>query len=402
MSLPVILVDVVGKDVSQKEAFERLEELENLVNTFGGLVVVKKVQRRGIPDYGTFVGKGKIQEIMDDGKALGAKLVVVNNILKPGQVYRLSEQLRKVKMEAWDRIDLILKIFSKHAKSAEAKLQIELAAIRHTGPRIFGLGLDLSRQGGGIGTSGIGETNIERMKRHLKEHEHRVMMKLKHMEKVRTQHREHRARLNLPTAAIVGYTNAGKSSLLRAITKKDAYVANKLFATLDTRIGQLHIQNETPQGINVMLSDTIGFIRDLPPSLIKSFKSTLEEAIHADIILHVIDYSDPKMEDKIMIVEDILKDLGLGDRPQIFVFNKYDLPSPFAKFEIERQYATFSPVFVSAERKVGLQQLKETIKERLLNKTAQSSRSPRRGSEGSRGKPRPVAYSSSSNLSHSS
>ena len=365
MSLPVILVDVVGKDVSQKEALERLEELENLVNTFGGLVVVKKVQRRGIPDYGTFVGKGKIQEIMDDGKALGAKLVVVNNILKPGQVYRLSEQLRKVKMEAWDRIDLILKIFSKHAKSAEAKLQIELAAIRHTGPRIFGLGLDLSRQGGGIGTSGIGETNIERMKRHLKEHEHRVMMKLKHMEKVRTQHREHRARLNLPTAAIVGYTNAGKSSLLRAITKKDAYVANKLFATLDTRIGQLHIQNETPQGINVMLSDTIGFIRDLPPSLIKSFKSTLEEAIHADIILHVIDYSDPKMEDKIMIVEDILKDLGLGDRPQIFVFNKYDLPSPFAKFEIERQYQAFSPVFASAERKVGLDELKQVIKQKL-------------------------------------
>ncbi len=375
MSLPVILIDVVPKTVSQKEAFERLEELENLVNTFGGLVVVKKVQRRGIPDYGTFVGKGKIQEIMDDGKALGAKLVVVNNILKPGQVYRLNEQLRKVKMEAWDRIDLILKIFSKHAKSAEAKLQIELAAIRHTGPRIFGLGLDLSRQGGGIGTSGIGETNIERMKRHLKEHEHKVLMKLKHLEKVRTQHREHRARLNLPTAAIVGYTNAGKSSLLRAITKKDAYVANKLFATLDTRIGQLYIADEKkPQGHIVMLSDTIGFIRDLPPSLIKSFKSTLEEAIHADVIVHVIDYSDPKMEDKIMIVEDILKDLGIGDRTQIFVFNKYDLPSPFSQEEIQKQYKEFSPVFVSAEKKAGLDELKEMIKQRLLDKIAQSSR----------------------------
>lgn len=367
MSLPVVLVDVVPKEISQKEAFERLEELENLVNTFGGLVVVKKVQRRGIPDYGTFVGKGKIQEIIEDGKALGAKLVVVNNILKPGQVYRLSEQLRKAKMEAWDRVDLILKIFSKHAKSAEAKLQIELAAIRHTGPRIFGLGLDLSRQGGGIGTSGIGETNIERMKRHLKELEHKVLIKLQHLEKVRTQHREHRNRLHLPAAAIVGYTNAGKSCLLRAITKKDAYVANKLFATLDTRIGQLYIpDDEKPQGHIVMLSDTIGFIRDLPPSLIKSFKSTLEEALHADIILHVIDYSDPKMEEKIHIVEDILKDLGLGDRQQIFVFNKYDLPSPFAQKEIERLYKEFSPVFVSAEQKLGLDELKKAIKEKLF------------------------------------
>ncbi len=364
--LPVVIVDVVSKDVSPKEAFDRLEELENLVNTFGGLVVVKKVQRRGIPDYGTFVGKGKIQEIMEDGKALGAKLVVLNNILKPGQVYRLNEQLRKAKMEAWDRVDLILKIFSKHAKSAEAKLQIELAAIRHTGPRIFGLGLDLSRQGGGIGTSGIGETNIERMKRHLKEHEHKVLMKLQHLEKVRTQHREHRARLNLSTAAIVGYTNAGKSSLLQAITKKGAYVANKLFATLDTRIGQLHIADEKhPQGHNVMLSDTIGFIRDLPPSLIKSFKSTLEEAIHADVILHVIDYSDPKMKEKIIIVEDILRDLGLANRKKIFVFNKFDLASPFAQNIIKEQYQKFSPVFVSAEKKLGLQELKEEIKKQL-------------------------------------
>ncbi len=365
--LPVIIVDVVPKDVSTDIALERLNELENLVTTFGGLVVVKKVQRRGMPDYGTFVGKGKIAEIIEDGKALGAKLVIVNNILKPGQVYRLGEALRKAKMEAWDRVDLILKIFSKHAKSAEAKLQIELAAIRHTGPRIFGLGLDLSRQGGGIGTSGIGETNIERMKRHLKEHEYKIINKLKHLEQVRTQHRERRARLDYKAVAIVGYTNAGKSSLMRALTKKDAYVANKLFATLDTHVSELYLPDDNI-GKTVMLSDTIGFISDLPPSLIKSFRSTLEEAIHADLILHVIDYSDRKMLDKIVVVEEILAELGVQDIPQVYVFNKHDLGSHFSESEIKKQFQPFSPVFVSAIEREGLEELRKTIYKQLFTK----------------------------------
>ena len=364
--LPVIIVDIVPKDVSPEEGFERLEELENLVTTFGGFVVVKKVQRRGMPDYATFVGKGKIEEIINDGKALGAKLVIVNNILKPGQVYRLGEILRKAKMEAWDRVDLILKIFSKHAKSAEAKLQIELAAIRHTGPRIFGLGLDLSRQGGGIGTSGIGETNIERMKRHLKEHEYKISKKLEHLEKVRTQHRKHRERLDYKAVAIVGYTNAGKSHLMRALTKKDALVANKLFATLDTQIGQLYLPDSHGKGHTVMLSDTIGFIRDLPPSLIKSFKSTLEEAIHANLILHVIDYSDPKMLDKIATVQDILLDLQVKDTLQIFVLNKIDLPSPFSQQEIQQQFQDHRPVFVSAQTGENLDILKKLITAHLF------------------------------------
>lgn len=375
-SLPVVIVDVVSKDVSAEVAFERLAELENLVTTFGGMVVVKKVQRRGMPDYGTYVGKGKIDEIIQDGQALGAKLVIINNILKPGQIYRLGEILRKATnpegktgqgMKAWDRVDLILKIFSKHAKSAEAKLQIELAAIRHTGPRIFGLGLDLSRQGGGIGTSGIGETNIERMKRHLKEHEHRIVTKLKHLEQVRTQHREHRARLEYKSVAIVGYTNAGKSHLMRSLTKKNALVANKLFATLDTQIGELYLPEKDGRGHSVMLSDTIGFIRDLPPSLIKSFKSTLEEALHADLILHVIDKSDPKMLDKITVVEEILTELGVNAIPQTFVFNKHDLGSFYSEKEIKQQFKDFSPVFVSAVTKEGLEELKKNIADQLFH-----------------------------------
>lgn len=366
-TLPVVIVDIVPKTISTNEAFERLQELENLVQTYGGMVVVKKVQRRGMPEYGTFVGSGKIQEIIEDGKALGAKLVIVNNILKPGQVYRLGEALRKAGMEAWDRVDLILKIFSKHAKSAEAKLQIELAAIRHTGPRIFGLGLDLSRQGGGVGTSGIGETNTERMKRHLKEQEHKVVSKLKHLEQVRTQHREHRERLSFKSVAIVGYTNAGKSSLMRALTKKDAYVANKLFATLDTHIGELYLP-DNEHGKTVMLSDTIGFIRDLPPSLIKSFKSTLEEAIHADVILHVVDYSDEKLVEKVAIVDSILDELGLKNTPQVLVFNKLDLPSPFSMTAIKDQFRERPLAFVSAASKEGFDNLKLQISNLLANK----------------------------------
>ena len=163
-----ILVDVIPLDVPKYEAEERLKELENLVTTYGGVVIIKTIQKRGVPDYSTFVGKGKLEEIMQEGQEKGANLLIMNNILKPGQLFNLNEILRKKFMEAWDRIDLILKIFSKHAQTTEAKLQIELAKIRHMGPRIFGMGSELAQQRGGRGAvAGQGETNIELMKRHL-------------------------------------------------------------------------------------------------------------------------------------------------------------------------------------------------------------------------------------------
>jgi GTP-binding protein HflX len=216
----VFLVDIVTKSTKIDILDDRMRELENLVETYGGLVVLQRYQKLDQPDYQTYVGKGKLEEIMEDMKRLGANILIVGNVLKPSQIYHLNEILRPMKAEARDRVDLILKIFGKHAESMEARLQIELASIRHMGPRIYGMGMELSRQGGGIGTSGIGETNTERMKRHLKEKVIKIEDKLKEYEHMRKLHREGRKRKGMPTVGIVGYTNSGKSSLLNALTKK--------------------------------------------------------------------------------------------------------------------------------------------------------------------------------------
>jgi len=329
--------------------------------------------------------------------------------LKPRQTWNLTEKFResKVEVEVWDRVDLILKIFSKHAKSTEAKLQIKLASIRHMGPRIFGMGTELSRQDGAVGVrAGQGESNIEMMKRHLRKQEILLLKKLEHYQAIRKGHRERRRRNNFKTIAIVGYTNAGKSSLLNALTGKGAYVADELFATLDTRVGKLYIcaENEGKpceyqRGTEVLLSDTIGFIQNLPPSLIKAFKSTLAETIDADIIMHVIDASDPEIEMKIQVVEEILEQLDAHEKPKMYVFNKVDqveilrkeddeieedLQKPgiieaskdaaqilgwddknekvmFRKEFLEK-YNEFSPVLVSATRKLNFDKLKQIIK----------------------------------------
>lgn len=318
-----ILVDVVPLETSKMEAYKRLEELENLVRTYGGIVVIKTIQKRGLPDYQTFIGKGKIDELVEDGIEKGANIVILNNIVKPRQLFELGEIFRKENIEVWDRIDLILKIFDKHAQSTEAKLQIDLARIRHMGPRIFKMGGELMQQKAVRGTrGGPGETNIEIMKRHLREQEQNIVDKLKHYDLIKEGHRRRRKRQHFKTAALVGYTNAGKSSILRALTGKEVYVADALFATLDTKIGNLYVEETHRQ---ILISDTIGFIQDLPPFLIQAFKSTLAEAIDADVLLHVIDISDPMYKKKIEVVEDILKQLGLENKPKIYVFNKIDL-----------------------------------------------------------------------------
>ncbi|MBI2634331.1 GTPase HflX [Candidatus Peregrinibacteria bacterium] len=331
-----ILVDVIDPKTSRLEAVKRLEELESLINTYGGIAVVKVFQKKSIPDYATYVGKGKVDEIVEIARREGADILVVNNLLKPRQIFNLDEILRKAKLhtKTWDRVDLILKIFDKHAVSSEAKLQIELASIRHMGPRIFGMGMELSQQTGAVGVrGGAGEANIEIMKRHLRRQELAILKKLEHYDTIQQGHRLRRRRQNFKTVALVGYTNAGKSSLLKALTGKDVYIADKLFATLDTRIGQIYIPNEnlsdgSPKyipGRQILISYTIGFIQDLPPDLIQAFKSTLAETIEADIIIHVIDVADEQIHKKIGIVEEILDQLGLHDRPKIYVFNKIDM-----------------------------------------------------------------------------
>lgn len=370
-----ILIDVISPDMTKAVAERRLTELDALTKTYGGIVVVKLLQKRAVPNYRTYIGSGKIEELIQLAKQEKCELIIINNLLKPKQMFELGEVLRKHQLRAWDRVDLILKIFDKHAKTAEAKLQIKLAAIRHMGPRIFGMGLELMQQSGGIGgRGGQGETNTEIMKRHLAAQEDHIKKELAKLAVSRAGHRVRRDRLGLKTVSIVGYTNAGKSSLLNALTRKGAYVANQLFATLDTRIGKLWIERAPskdgkPHGQEILLSDTIGFIQDLPPQLIQAFRSTLDETVDAELILHVIDVSDPHREAKIQEVETILDELGVHDIPKMYVFNKVDAVKRVPEKTLTKKYKTASPVFVSAQTKQGLDQLIRRLQERLSEKS---------------------------------
>mgnify|MGYP001579512701 FL=1 len=357
-----ILLDVIPPDMTPNVASRRLTELESLTATYGGITVVKMIQKRSVPDYRTYVGSGKLQELLRIAETERADLLIINNQLKPRQMYELGEILRKQKMAAWDRVDLILKIFQKHATTSEAKLQIKLAAVRHMGPRIFGMGMEMMQQAGGIGTRGIGETNTEIMKRHLSDQERQLKKQLDRVARSRQEHRRSRDRQGFKTASIVGYTNAGKSSLLRALTKKGVYVADELFATLDTRVAKLRLSDEQ----TVLLSDTIGFIQDLPPNLISAFRSTLDETIDAELLLHVIDAGDEHIEEKIREVDGILDQLGVGETPRLHVFNKIDLVSNERRAELKNTFADRDPIFVSCINGDGLDSLKRAISKRII------------------------------------
>lgn len=354
-----ILLDVIPPRMDKEVAARRLMELESLTKTYGGVIVVSVVQKRSLPDYKTYVGSGKLDELIELAKKEKAEILIINNLLKPKQMFTVGEKLRPHKMMVWDRIDLILKIFQKHAQTAEAKLQIKLAAIHHMGPRIFGMGMEMMQQAGGTGTrGGQGETNTEIMKRHLFDQERRIKKDLEAAARSRKVHRERRDRLGMKTVSIVGYTNAGKSSLLNALTKKGAYVADALFATLDTRVSKLWLpQTET----EILLSDTIGFIQDLPPDLVSAFRSTLDETVDADILLHVIDIGDPFMAEKIDEVEAILKSLGVDKTPTIYVFNKMDTIKNRSHDWLVERFADKTPVFVSAATGQGLEDLKNAL-----------------------------------------
>ncbi len=373
--LKAILIDCIPPSINKEEADYRFSEAESLVKTYGGIVLIKKTQKKLIPSYQTYIGSGKVEELLEEAKELKANIIIINNELKPQQTYNLSEKFRPLKIQVWDRIDLILKIFQKHASTREAKLEIELASLRHMGPRIYGMGMQLTRQGGGIGTKGVGETNLEFMRRHLDKAEHRILEEIEACKKVRKLHRDNRTRRKLKTVGIIGYTNAGKTSLLNALTNKGAYAADKLFATLDTRVGKLYFpsQNNTDQttihshGQEILISDTIGFIQDLPTTLIKSFQSTLEETIEADLLLHVIDLSDPKMMSKIKTVNVVLAKINALHKPTLYVFNKLDqalktpVPLKEKKRDLKEQFKEFDPTFISTINNQGLEELKKKI-----------------------------------------
>jgi len=363
-----ILVDIIPPNMTPEDSLARLNELESLLVTYGGFVIVRKIQKKQVPDYKTYIGKGKVEELLEDALGLNAEFVIINNLLKPQQLYNLEEVFQKHEIQVWDKIDLILKIFAKHASTKEAKLQIEMASLKHLGPRIFKMGQELMRQGGGGSGGGgarrgQGETNIEIMKRHIATRERKIKEDLKKIAKNQESQRSRRQNQGFRTVAIVGYTNAGKSELLHSLTNKKVKVKDELFATLDSRIGKVYLPDINQ---SVLVSDTIGFIRDLPPELIEAFKSTLAETVHADLLLHVIDINDFEIEWKIGVVEEILKELNCSDKKTINVFNKIDLVPAERQAEAKKKYKTKKPILVSALGKENMEELKQQIAKDII------------------------------------
>lgn len=365
-TLKVFIADILPHDIVKKQGMEdRMIELENLVTSFWGVVILEHVQKKSVPDYNTYIGWGKLEDIMNEMHLQWANLLVIWNILKPHQMYNLNEKLKTIGAVAWDRVDLILKIFWKNAKTEETKLQIELAAIKHMWPRIFNMGMELGKQG----WKWSGETNTEIMKRHLSTREKEIRKKLEGYSKVRETHRQGRKKKWFLTVGIVGYTNAGKSTLLNVLTNKWVLSEDKLFATLWTSVWKMWIapisQNEgeyTPWK-EVLLSDTIGFIRDLPPELVDAFASTLEDSIESDLLFHVVDASDPKMDEKLQVVDDILDKIW-ASQERIYVFNKIDMISGHNLIELKKRFFKEQTLYISIYNKIGL----DTITELLLDK----------------------------------
>ncbi len=359
------IIDVIGIHTHKEDAVRELTELKSLIRTFGGIDVVHHMQHRTQPDKRTFIGSGKTRELLESVKAKKLDIVIINAIVKPTQIFTLTKFLWQANpnIEVWDRIDLILHIFEKHATTAESKLQIEIAKMVHMGPRISGLGGTLfSRQSGGIGGRGQGETNTELMKRHWRTLIKNKKEELKKYADKRETQLARRKSLGIKHVALVGYTNAGKTTLFNALTGKQKIAQDALFVTLDSIVGKLP-SNQGEKSI--LVSDTIGFIQNLPPSLIETFKSTLMDVVNADLILHVIDVSDPKRERNIEVVREILSEIGAVTHPQMIVFTKSDkLPEKeWGQFStLKKQFAFLRPIFISSTESINIDKLLTVIK----------------------------------------
>ena len=297
---------------------ETLEELEALLETAGGFCTGKILQNRHAPDSHSFIGEGKAQEVRMLVEFTEATMVVFDNELSPGHIRALEEILG---VTVLDRSALILDIFAQRAKTREGRLQVELAQYKYLLPRLSGMGKSLSRQGGGIGTRGPGETKLESDRRHIRERIARLQNELEQVRQVRGVQRERRMKNSVPVVAIVGYTNAGKSTLLNQLTGAGIPANNRLFDTLDTTSRQLHVSDN----LDVVLSDTVGFIAKLPHHLVDAFRATLEELEYADLLLHVIDSADPDREDHIRVVDSLIEKLAKPGTKVLRCYNKADL-----------------------------------------------------------------------------
>lgn len=310
-----VLVGVITKEQTEQEVYEYLEELKFLAETAGAIAVKNFTQKLSHPDSKTFVGKGKLQQIKDYILFKGdIKIVIFDDELTGSQIQNIEAEL---KVKTIDRSDLILDIFANRAKTAQAKAQVELAQYQYILPRLRGMWKHLERQGGGVGTRGPGETEIETDRRIVKDKISLLRQKLKEIDKQSFTQRKDRG--EFIRVALVGYTNVGKSTLMTLLSKSDVFAENKLFATLDTTTRKV-VFEQTP----FLLSDTVGFIRKLPHHLVESFKSTLDEVREADVLLHVVDISHAQYEDQYAVVNKTLADLKAGDKPTVTIFNKMD------------------------------------------------------------------------------
>ncbi len=312
-----ILVALQSRGLDAEDVERSLDELERLLETAGGEVFARVVQAKETPDIRTVVGSGKVQEIGELCKNNDIELVIFDCELSPSQIRNLEDGTG---VRVIDRSMLILDIFALHALTGEGKLQVELAQLKYTAPRLIGKGLELSRLGGGIGTRGPGESKLESDRRHMKRRIVALEEELRELDKNRSTMRAARDRSGIAKVAIVGYTNAGKSTLLNRLTDAGILAEDKLFATLDPTTRKF----ELPCGESVLLTDTVGFIRKLPHHLVKAFKSTLDEAVYADILLILIDASDEECEEELAVTDKLLTELGAVGKPTLYVFNKCD------------------------------------------------------------------------------
>jgi len=350
-----IVVGVGLKTESLSEIKENLCELEELVIAAGGEVIASTVQVLPSWNPSTLIGSGKVTEIKEMVQESGAQIVVIDHQLSGIQSRNLQEE---IKTRVIDRSQLILDIFAQRARTYEGKLQVELAQLLDQMPRMIGAWHDsLSRLGGGIGTRGPGESALENDRRRAKDKVGLIKKKLEEVSAQRAQHRQSRKRNEIPSFALIGYTNSGKSSLLNRLTGSQVVAKDMVFATLDPTTRKVFLDDGPP----AVVTDTVGFIRKLPTQLIEAFKSTLEESAEADILLHVVDLSSPNMERQVEVIEGMIKEFKWEDKKIIHIFNKFDVAPADRQFKVKQ----FPRVFVSALTGHGFEQLKKTMSDAI-------------------------------------
>jgi len=356
LGTPTMRAALVGIDFGAVDFSASLEELALLARSAGAEPITTITAKRSAPDPAYFVGSGKADEIAQAATVDNADIVIFNHALSPAQQRNLERRLNR---RVIDRTSLILDIFAQRAKSHEGKLQVELAQLQHLATRLIRGWTHLERQKGGIGLRGPGETQLETDRRLIGERVKALRARLTKLRKQHETQRRQRGRNNTFSVSLVGYTNAGKSTLFNTLTKAGVYVANQLFATLDTTSRRLYLNDEVG---SVVISDTVGFVRELPHQLVAAFRATLEETIHADLLLHVVDGSSPVRMEQIEQVNEVLREIGADHIPQILVWNKIDAADLQPGVERD-EYDKISRVFISARSGAGLDLLRDAIVE---------------------------------------